>query len=336
MREPNKGTRVTVPVDLVFLVDGSGSVNSGQADGFQKSQEYVKDVVSELQVGKAPTDTRVAVVQFSVLQTIEISLKNGTDKDEIHKAVDQMSYLRGGTCTGDGIFRVRTEVFTDAREDAQKVLVVLTDGNPSTGCDKELASQAKKAREEGTTVLAIGVGGGIDETNLEALAGGPQNVLEVNSFDELVTMVRPTSTVVCEETGGVISTPALTPAPTPVPTPWSEDASTHSHGQDGECADFTKTKKVLQIDGWFKTSKIDGFNWNFKTETEEECVDHMIADPHAYHLGYTWIPSWFDQHHPYNCFLQLVMYGVKAKPDFPVCSGTMCWNGECPENVKQQ
>ena len=112
MREPYKCTSVTVPVDLVFLVDGSGSV---PLDGFQKSQEYVKDVVSELQVGTAPTDTRAAVVQFSTSQSIAISLKDGTDKAEINQAVDQMSRLGASTHTGDGIFKVRTEVFKIGR-----------------------------------------------------------------------------------------------------------------------------------------------------------------------------------------------------------------------------
>ena len=96
---------------------------------------------------------------------------------------------------------------------------------------------------------------------------------------------------------------------------WSEDASTSSHGQDGECADFAN-KNVLQIPGWFKA---DG-PANFKTEKEHECVDHMKADPQA--DAYTWIPSWFDQH-PYNCFLRSSTAGYDAKPDFVVCSGKL-------------
>jgi hypothetical protein len=162
--QPAQCTEVTEPVDLVFLVDSSGSIKEL---GFRKSQEYLKDVVSELQVGKAPTDTRVAVVQFSSTETVEIKLDEGISKEEINNAVDKMEFHEGATCPGDGIHKVR-KVFDDARKNAQKMLVILTDGDPSGPeyCpgNHNLEKEVTDARQlDGIHTLVVGVGSDIQD-----------------------------------------------------------------------------------------------------------------------------------------------------------------------------
>lgn len=205
-------TSVKTPVDLVFLVDSSGSIKQ---DGFDHSKQYVKDVVSELPVGTVATDMRAAVVQYSRDQSVEINLEVGTSEDSIKKAVDSMSWHQSVTCTANAIRKVREEVFKDAREGAQKMLVLLSDGKPT--CEGNVSSEAGKTLAEGIDMFAIGVGHALTEGDLIAMTGNPDTVLMVDSYEHLLTRVRATSTAVCEEAGGHM-TPKPTPQPAPVPT----------------------------------------------------------------------------------------------------------------------
>lgn len=52
--------------------------------------------------------------------------------------------------------------------------------------DPVKASQA--AREAGTLIFVIGVGSGVDESSLTAIAGAADHVLHVDDFDKLRTI----------------------------------------------------------------------------------------------------------------------------------------------------
>merc|ERR1719410_1122345 len=150
-----KCTTASAPVDLVFLVDCSGSVGNA---GHDASQEFVKNVVKGLPLGTGTLDTRVAVVQFSSGQYSEISLADGTSEQLVLDAVDGMTYHGGGTYTADAIAYASSTTFSGARSDAIKLLAVIADGK-SSGNPKPAADTA---RSGGVQFVAIGVGDGID------------------------------------------------------------------------------------------------------------------------------------------------------------------------------
>jgi len=194
---------VTRPVDLAFLVDSSGSINNNGKNGHAASKGFVKDVVKDLHVGTNWTDTRVAVVQFSHwhYQTIEISLKDGTSEYQINKAVDGMSFHNSETYTNYGLSFVRNHIFKDAKAGSAQMLAVLTDGQPA----EDTAYEVSQARSEGIDIVAIGVGSDISYDELEKMAGKPERVLQVDSFDDLVDIVHDTSKMVCDDAGEPLS-----------------------------------------------------------------------------------------------------------------------------------
>lgn len=198
------------PVDVVFLVDGSLSVGEG---GFNISKQYVKDVVSKLHVGPAHVDARVALVTFSELAKVQSHLDEGTSKDAINENVDKMPFDQSSTCTAEAIKKVREDVFINTKEGAKKMLVILTDGKP-TGqkeCKGEyLDKESEKALSEGTDILAIGVGPGINHENLISMTRNEDKVLKVDNYELLVTTVRATSIILCEGAGGQVETPKQT------------------------------------------------------------------------------------------------------------------------------
>ena len=78
-------------MDLVLLVDGSGSINAQQ---FPQVKEFLKEIVAEFQVG--PSQTRIALVQFSgrTQQKVEFGLAQYTDDTNMINAIDAMQQQR--------------------------------------------------------------------------------------------------------------------------------------------------------------------------------------------------------------------------------------------------
>ena len=70
------------------------------------------------------------------------------------------------------------------REDATKIIILLTDGvqNPKK---YDPAAVAKKLLSKGYIILVVGISPEIDEAELEAIAGYEHNVFYGDSFDEL-------------------------------------------------------------------------------------------------------------------------------------------------------
>ncbi|XP_032099091.1 integrin alpha-L isoform X1 [Sapajus apella] len=111
-------------VDLVFLFDGSGSL---QPDEFQKILEFMKDVMKKL----SNTSYQFAAVQFSTSYKTEFNFLDYAkqkDPDALLRHVEHMLLL---TNTFGAINYVAKEVFREelgARPDATKVLIIITDG----------------------------------------------------------------------------------------------------------------------------------------------------------------------------------------------------------------
>lgn len=208
-KELTKCTTVVAPLDLVFLVDSSRSI---ERKGHDHSKQFVIDVVDGLPVGKGATDTRVAVVQFSRWdkQTTEIELTDGTSNAEIEKAVEVMQWHDGHTYLGAAIKHATTDAFQHARLDAAKMMIVIADGKGSD----DVQAPADAARSQGIDLVAVGVGSGIDDETLRKIAGSNGKMLSVKDYASLITILTNTTKVVCDE----ISTPKPTPAPTPEPT----------------------------------------------------------------------------------------------------------------------
>lgn len=76
--------------------------------------------------------------------------------------------------------------------------IVVTDGRSSN--PTQTAAEAKKARDAGITVLAIGVGSGVSKPELNAIATDPDSthVFAADNFDALKSLKALLSTKACE------------------------------------------------------------------------------------------------------------------------------------------
>ncbi|XP_062415861.1 integrin alpha-M-like isoform X1 [Pungitius pungitius] len=187
--------RVTGPVpssngecgsaDIVFLLDGSGSVNN---QDFQTMKTFVKNLVRSL----LQADIKFAIVQFSTSPQIHFyfsdNLISGTASWE--RKVDEIRQLRGYTYTAKAIKSVVNDVFTPtkgSRPNVNKVLIVITDGESNDRFN--LPGATSLADNKKIVRFAIGVGGAFKrdkaKKELETIASTKENVFQVESFNAL-------------------------------------------------------------------------------------------------------------------------------------------------------
>ena len=183
-------------VDLVFLLDGSGSVGKSN---FEKVRVFVKKVVDFFNIGE--TGTHVAVVTYESSTHLEFKLDKFVTKSDLRKAIDRVDYNGLLTYTGEALEFVKKYVFTESagmRADIgiPKVLVLLTDGH-SNG--REVFNPANELRNAGVSIFSIGVGSSVSEKELKDIASDPDDdyVFRLSTFNELSKWVDRLSSVSC-------------------------------------------------------------------------------------------------------------------------------------------
>uniref|UniRef100_A0A3Q3EBL5 VWFA domain-containing protein n=1 Tax=Hippocampus comes TaxID=109280 RepID=A0A3Q3EBL5_HIPCM len=155
--------------DVVFLVDSSGSIGSTD---FQEVRRFLRTVVSEFDIG--PDNVRVGLAQCNQDPFLEFSLMEHLDKDSLLAELDNLPFRGGCTETGEAIDFIRTQLFNEsagsrASQGVSQIAVVITDG--VSGDD--VVQPALRLRQHSVTVFAIGVGGGANVTELDAIANQP-------------------------------------------------------------------------------------------------------------------------------------------------------------------
>ena len=172
-------------IDVGFILDSSGSLRND----YQREKDFMKVLASSF--GISPDGSRAGVVTFSYNAEHSIKLNDYDDLMSFNKAVDKIP-LMGSTTRIDKALRLtQRELFSlsnGARPGIPKILVLLTDGSQTEDADAvDPGSIADELRAQGIKVLVIGIGGGVNQTELLHLGGGQANTFSAASFDELVS-----------------------------------------------------------------------------------------------------------------------------------------------------
>uniref|UniRef100_A0ABM5FRU3 Sushi, von Willebrand factor type A, EGF and pentraxin domain-containing protein 1 isoform X2 n=1 Tax=Pogona vitticeps TaxID=103695 RepID=A0ABM5FRU3_9SAUR len=180
-------------LELVFLVDESSSV--GQAN-FLSELRFVKKLLSDFPV--VPTATRVAIVTFSskthVVPRVDyISPPARPPPPPQHKCallsreIPAIGYRGGGTYT-KGAFQQAAQILLHARENATKVIFLITDGYSNGGDPRPIAASL---REFGVEIFTFGIWqGNIRELNDMASHPKEEHCYLLHSFAEFEALAR--------------------------------------------------------------------------------------------------------------------------------------------------
>lgn len=165
--------------DVALVMDVSGSM-SGQP--LADAKTAAKGFLDRMD----PGSDQVALVSFSDSASVNQVLS--PNAGPVRAAIDGLS-SGGGTNIEDGITRGQAELAGPRHDPAhQAVLVVLSDGKPTSGGDPRAAAAAAKAA--GTRVFTIGLGGDVDPDLLRSLASTPGDYFQAPDSGALATIYQ--------------------------------------------------------------------------------------------------------------------------------------------------
>ncbi|CAD5230397.1 unnamed protein product [Bursaphelenchus okinawaensis] len=173
--------------DLIFLVDGSGSI--GVHVFTKEILRFLKEFVELFDIG--PEHTRVGFIQYSDQIRHEFDLNSYEDKKTLQNAILNTGYLTGLTRTGAAIKHLTEEGFSDRRGarpagQASRVAIIITDGRSQDN----VTQAAIEARKSDVNMFAIGVTDHVLASELETIAGSSSRWFYVDRFRDLDTRLR--------------------------------------------------------------------------------------------------------------------------------------------------
>ena len=136
--------------DVIFLLDASGSVGTSN---FQKMKNFVSTLVMSMQVGS--NSVRVGVMTFSSTPSVIFHLDQYYDPNVMVTEIMAAPYASLNTYTGLAMEEVRTSMLPRARNNVQKLVMLLADG---ISADRMLLySETDSMKADGVEIVSIGI-----------------------------------------------------------------------------------------------------------------------------------------------------------------------------------
>lgn len=211
-----KVERCAAPIDVLLLIDTSGSMNDDSTDPPQPLTD-AKAAASDF-VGRLSKNDRIGIVSFATEAKVEQPLLSTFD---VARGVVSSIFIKpeeevGSTNTGDAIKKA-IEVFTVAPpkskgsntgEEDRKIIVLLTDGLANEpedpGGEPYATEHSNKAKAQGVQIYTIGLGDKVNAGFLRGLASEPQKYYQAAESRDLDRIYREISDDLCESGPAVI------------------------------------------------------------------------------------------------------------------------------------
>ncbi|KAL5020240.1 hypothetical protein ScPMuIL_003132 [Solemya velum] len=181
--EAQPEVKCRAPSDVIFLLDGSESLSEPD---FEKMKQFVESLLDRFHV--EPAYTRVGALVFGTLVRDTIILGRYATRADLYGRIDKLSQPQSGTGTARGLQRMRRMFKTEGRPGVTRVGIVITDGRSLSPPRTEF--EAKGAKKENISMVAIGFGSDVFTQELETIASSRDTVFESDNFAKLVTAVE--------------------------------------------------------------------------------------------------------------------------------------------------
>ncbi len=178
----------TAPLDVMLVLDRSSSMGG---DKWHGAQQAAKEFIDQMNFAQ----DRVAVTLFSGGAQLQQAL---TQDAEVAKQAIDNGRPSGGTDIADGLERGGDELVANERADVPRVLILLSDG----GSNKAAAIQAADAyKDAGIRIIAIGLGGDVEEDLLRDVANSPEDYYFAPDPSQLGDIYQPIARSIQQSVG---------------------------------------------------------------------------------------------------------------------------------------
>nr|XP_018671345.1 integrin alpha-D-like [Ciona intestinalis]XP_026694491.1 integrin alpha-D-like [Ciona intestinalis] len=188
-------------VDLLFVLDGSTSINEADPNNFNTVKNWVKNITKRFDITSSGS-AAVGLIQYSTylpnfsIDKIVTEFEIGRYKSfsQFSVAMDQIKLRLGATFTAAALSKATTVFKNSSRFNdplTKKVLVLLTDGQSN---DREgLNASATQVRNLNITTIAVGVKADVLQ-ELQIIANGVignnDRVYQLRDFSNLDSIVQ--------------------------------------------------------------------------------------------------------------------------------------------------
>ena len=144
---------------------------------YQILKDFIKAIVKSVKIGVNETEFGVATYSDLNKFQLHINFSSYSNTSEIVEAVQRIPYDAGDTYTGNGLNRIRTELFSQSRDGIPKILIAITDGQSQDSV--ETPSSTLRAMK--VHIMSVGIGE-VVYAELTSMATYPdsQNVFTAN------------------------------------------------------------------------------------------------------------------------------------------------------------
>lgn len=169
-------------LDIVFALDGSGSVGSR---GWNSEVKFTRDMVGRIELDY-DLASQVGIVLFAKKVSLVHTLS--ADPAALETAIGAMRFPRGYTNTGGALMLAKKEL-EGGRTGVPGVIFIVTDGKPTWGLNMDFA--ANELKRAGTRLFFVGVGPSVTQgqnnKNMLRWASKPsnQNFVGMKNFAQL-------------------------------------------------------------------------------------------------------------------------------------------------------
>lgn len=168
-------------MNLGFMVDGSATVELRGEGNFNKSLEFVANLIASFDVSDNTTNPEMVV--FSEDPHLVFNFSEHKNSAEAMATVQMATYPGRGRKTGKALNFVRRNLFSDSATQNNKpnYLIIL-----ASGASYDLVkTPAKLLREKNVTIFTIGVGEDYDVDELKLITGDNGTRVYETSFKDL-------------------------------------------------------------------------------------------------------------------------------------------------------
>ena len=197
-------------VDLVFMLDDSGSINYRDTNNWNRMLDFVNNIIKRVII--EPAETQIGVLIFDTEIRNPIYLNSYENSEDLMLKVRTLMYGGRLTNTAGALEMLRTSQFNIINSDhlnVKNVAIIITDGEPTLRIN-ETFTQAQLAKDAGIQILSIGVSNSVGIETIKQLSSNPEEGKDfflMNDFSDLNSNSDSIYRVLCE---AIVALPTTT------------------------------------------------------------------------------------------------------------------------------